>query len=390
MIFGFEPQGVGVISDTFQIPLTRSLRRFSSFPVGQDSGDRPASLRSFYGGEENQLVEVARQTLVSHRSNPKSFPYNPLLLCGGTGTGKSFLAHCFASLWLDAGQVVGSTSSTSNETRCRILLTTGADWARSFADAIRKDQVANWRATCRHASLFVLDDVQQLFRRDAAQSELLQLMDDFQSMDIPMILTSPSQPALLDRLDKRLVSRLSSGLVIDLQPPSLESRKGIVRELSKQQATPLTNEAIDWFTESYRGTVPVLQNMLYGALAHHASDHAPNLIDKPTLRRLIEKWESAKKVDLAEITRVVSRYTKVSQKQLAGPTRKQQVVQARSLAMYLANEIYGYSLREIGNHFGGRDHTTVLHACKKIHERALSDPLTKKAVEELRRILSAK
>ena len=174
--------------------------------------------------------------------------------CGGSGTGKSFLAHCFAGLWLDAATLVENSSSdpgmarkvalsrqspnASSPNAHRILLTTGADWARSFADAIRKEQVPVWRDTCRQASLFILDDVQQLFRRDGAQLELIQLMDELLATDVPMIVTSPAQPALLDRLDKRLTSRLAGGLVIDLQPPSLESRKAIVREISARQTNP--------------------------------------------------------------------------------------------------------------------------------------------------------
>ena len=399
-----------MVSDTFQIPLTRSMRRMSSYGSGPDADpSRSAALRSFYGGDENRLVELARQTLLSHRIDAEAFPYNPLLLCGGSGTGKSFLAHCFAGLWLDAATLVENSSSdpgmarkvalsrqspnASSPNAHRILLTTGADWARSFADAIRKEQVPVWRDTCRQASLFILDDVQQLFRRDGAQLELIQLMDELLATDVPMIVTSPAQPALLDRLDKRLTSRLAGGLVIDLQPPSLESRKAIVREISARQTNPLSEEAIDWFTETYRGTVPSLQTMLFGALSglatkNYAVKDAP--ISKPMLRRLIESWESSKKVDLAEIVRVVSRYTKISRKEMIGSTRKQQVVQARSLAMYLAKEVYGYSLREIGHHFGGRDHTTVLHACKKIHERSLGDPVTKLAVEELRKILAGR
>ena len=415
-----------MVSDTFQIPLTRSMRRMTSYGSGSNADpSRSAALRSFYGGDENRLVELARQTLLSHRIDAEAFPYNPLLLCGGSGTGKSFLAHCFAGIWMDAATLVENASSDSGSSRNvatfrntqktqsqgkspassqgnsqgnsanahRILLTTGADWARSFADAIRKEQVAVWRDTCRQASLFILDDVQQLFRRDGAQLELIQLMDEFLASDVPMIVTSPTQPALLDRLDKRLTSRLAGGLVIDLQPPSLASRKAIVREISARQTNPLSEEAIDWFTETYRGTVPSLQTMLFGALSglatkNYAVKDAP--VSKSMLRRLIESWESSKKVDLAEIVRVVSRYTRISRKEMIGSTRKQNVVQARSLAMYLAKEVYGYSLREIGHHFGGRDHTTVLHACKKIHERALGDPVTKLAVEELRKTLTAR
>ena len=400
-----------MVSDTFQIPLTRSMRRMTSRGTGSAADpSRTDAVRSFYGGDENRLVDLARKTLLSHRIDAKSFPYSPLLLCGGSGTGKSFLAHCFAGIWLDAATLVENSRSgsapqekanpqTDNSQQStpqnahRILLTTGADWARSFADAIRKDQVPVWRETCRQASLFILDDVQQLVRREGAQLELIQLLDEFLAADIPMIVTSPSQPALLDRLDKRLTSRLSGGLVIDLQPPNLESRKAIVRELSARQTNPLSEEAIDWFTETYRGTVPSLQTMLFGALAglatkNYAVKDAP--ISKSLLRRLIDSWESSKKVEIAEVVRVVSRYTKISRKDIVGSTRKQQVVQSRSLAMYLAKEVYGYSLREIGHHFGGRDHTTVLHACKKIHERSLADPVTKLAVEELRKILAAR
>ena len=381
-----------MVSDTFQIPLTRSWQRFSSLDLGKRTPAKTSlPLRSFYGGVENQLVEFARHTLLTHRKDPQEFVYNPLFLCGGAGTGKSFLAHCFAGLWLDAENSKSGPTSAPADNRCRILLTTGADWARSFAEAIRQEQVTNWRATCRHASLFVLDDVQQLVRRKGAQQELIHLMDEFRSLHIPMVITSHHQPAMLEQLNGRLTSRLSAGLVIDLQPPSLESRKAIVRALSDQQDTQISDEAIDWFSETYRGTVPVLQNMLFGALAEFAVVNPPQTtcIDKPTLRRMVERWESAKKMDLSDIVRVVSHYTRISRKDMIGSTRKQAIVQARSLAMYLAKEVYGYSLREIGNHFSGRDHTTVLHACNKIHERASGDPPTKQSVEELKRMLAA-
>ncbi len=350
------------------------------------SGDTIAQQECFVGDNENRLVRVVAESLLA---NQGGFDLNPIVLCGHSGVGKTLLVHCLVQQWKSIHQNT-------------VIQFTGADWARSYVNAVHRDEISVWRENARNAALFVLDDVPQLLRQPTAQRELCLLLNDRQLNESPTILTLPENPAECEGLDRNLASRLDGGLVLKLHPPGMEARQRIIERIMHLFSRKMSVEARDWFAEQFSGNVPSLQNALFGCLSSSEKasrkigkngkndnhrDPADSCIEKSELKRLYSQWIASQQVSLKSISESVSRYCQVSLKDMKSPSRRHSYVQARSLAMYLAKRLSGKSLRVIGQHFGGRDHTTVLHACQKIETAQDSDPTIQLAVQELTQIL---
>jgi len=330
----------------------------------------------FVGCRENLLVETALKSLLESSATGTTWPYNPLVLCGSSGSGKSLVANCLTGRWI-------------RELNSRkVVITTGADFRRSFSQAVSSDNVEVWRSRCRSASLMMIDDIHQLRRATRAQRELVLLLDDLAGQSVPIIGTLPTHPAANAGLLSQLTSRLSMGLTIEVQAPGAEARLQILKHLLRQQPFDLSESALCWFAKRYHGNVPSLRNRLQGSLALNSSELGKEPIDRQTLKQLIDRWESRQNYSIKDVTRIVGRYCQVSRERILGSSRKQPIVLARSIAMFLCKELFGFSLRDIGHFFGGRDRSTVLHACQKIERLSKTDPPLRLTLDELRRILA--
>ncbi|MEM7311700.1 MAG: helix-turn-helix domain-containing protein [Planctomycetota bacterium] len=387
---GVTPQGVGVVSGTFEIPLVRMVG--GNLPRQSGVAVRVSDL-AYVGDDDNLLVKTVLNSLVEpktsgdesssndarrDRQDSYGWTYNPLVICGASGTGKSLLANCYAGLW-----------HTNSDSILPVHIQSGADWARDYAQAVNAELVPKWREECRECSMFVLDDVLLLRNRANAQRELVDLIDDLVESNIPLVVTNTIAPSACEYLHPRLASRLSSGLTLELNPPGVMARQQIVHRLARQQNQTLSSDAATWFAEKQFGTVPSIRNALSGCLARSTKSQSASVeITQTELRQLFESWQSDLGLPIKLITRVVARYCQTTQQDMLGLSRKKPVVQARSMAMYLARKFSGASLREIGRHFGDRDHTTVLHACTKIESDLANEPTMRVAIDELQRILS--
>ncbi len=375
-----------MVSGTFEIPLVQLVG--SEYPRRSKAPVRLTNL-AYIGDDANLLVKTVLSSLVDPNATeqdtddrlsdgPSHWGYNPLVICGSSGTGKSLLANCFAGAW-----------HAKSHSPLPVHIQSGADWARDYAQAVKNELVAAWRDECRQCSMFVLDDLLPLKNRANAQRELVDLIDDLIADNTPFLATNTIATSACDYLHPRLASRLSGGLTLELNPPGPEARKRIVHNLALQQNKSLSSEAAMWFAEKQSGTVPSLRNALSGCLARTKQLQLPiSEISQPAIRQLFEVWQSELSVPIKVITRVVARYSQTTQQDMLGLSRKKPVVQARSMAMYLARKLSGCSLREIGRYFGDRDHTTVLHACTKIESDLANEPTMRVAIDELQRILS--
>lgn len=365
-----------MVSDTFEIPLIQSGSPVALSAQTLRSTTSP-TVRAFVGGAENRLVPTALENLLaqSNRDATEFVDFNPLVLCGRSGIGKSLLAHCLASHW------------QAQHSNSKVGFYSGKDWSRAYVQAIKDDAIAAWREDCRRVGLFVVDDITQLAKHFIAQRELVLLLDDLIAAQVPIIATSPIDLLQCDGVDSAITSRLSGGLVIQLQPPGPHTRRRIVQQMTHNAPRNITSEAQQWFATQFSGSVPALQNALLGCLSRAKRDQTE--IGQQELRRLHAEWLQLRSVSLKAITKSVSRYCQIPVKDMIGSSRRHSIVQARSLAMYLAKQLSGQSLRAIGQHFGGRDHTTVLHACQKIEANQPNDPALRMAVDELTQILSS-
>lgn len=391
----------GVFTIPLSVPtVTREARDGSDRPYPKpprEKSPRSTRLREFIAGAENRLAVDAIQHLLAATSNtpgnpasldnasldnaaddtPRTSPqadYNPWVLYGMSGTGKSHLARGLAAEW---------SRRRPTET---VTCLTATEFAGQYVDAIEARAVDDWRARLRQPGLFVLEDVGQLVTRGAAQAELAQTLDALVDCGAVVVVTSRVAPSDLAGLTPRLRSRLTAGLALGLAPPGVDARAAIIEQLADSRTLALSKSAARLLAEGLAGGVPELA----GALAHleQRAGGANRCIDDAFVRHYLTERDAPRKANLQGIAARTARYFALRVADLQSPSRRRAVVVPRNVAMYLARQLTGKSLKQIGDYFGGRDHTTVLHGCRKAEDLIQTDPGTRHAIVELRQGLA--
>jgi len=334
------------------------------------------ALAEYIGGLENSLVPVALETVFQEQ--PK---FNPIVFFGPTGTGKSLLVQLIATRW------------KRDNKAARMVLTTGADFAREYAHAVETDSISDLRLKYRRAGLVAIDDLHEIEDKTAAQSELVRTLDALLDRHQRVIVTLPHSPADTAVLLPTLSGRLSAGLTVPLHPPGPAARRLILRSLASARCISLPNRVVDLVASDTLsdtrkpGTVPRLLQTLLRLEQFPFDRHAA--ISEQDLRRCLQTADDGEQLQLQSITKRVSKYFNLRSADLKGKTRQQRVVRARGVAMFLARQLTANSLESVGRHFGNRDHTTVLHACRKTESLIEADPSIRQAVEDLKTELTA-
>lgn len=345
---------------------TRSARKNTPAPA----------LAEYIGGVENSLVPVALETMFQEQ--PK---FNPIAFFGPAGTGKSLLVQLIAARWKHENRAA------------RLVVTTGADFAREYARALETDSVPDLRLKYRRASLVAIDDLHEIGEKTAAQNELVQTLDALLVRHQRVVVTLAQSPADTTVLLPTLAGRLAAGLTVPLHPPGPAARRLILRALASARNLSLPDRVIelvasDALSDALKpGTVPrLLQTLLRLEQLPFDSDTP---INEQDLRRCLQSPDEDDEPQLHFITKRVSRYFNLRTSDLKSKTRQQRVVRARGVAMFLARQLTANSLETVGRHFGNRDHTTVLHACRKTEALLELDPSIRQAVEDLKTELTA-
>jgi chromosomal replication initiator protein len=365
--------------------------RIAGAPQAEPSATRQdaASTSSghFLAGPENRLVEVAvcsllaapPDRLASVDSPPESLPtvrYNPLVLYGPSGTGKSHLARGLAAAWKTRGHQ-------------RVVCTSAVDFARELAEAIETQAVEEFRAKHRSAALLVVEDLGMLATRKAgklnAQEELIHTLDALLAEDRQVIVTASAAPEELPGILPALASRLIAGLTIPLAPPGPEARLAILQQLAACRQSELPESAARALAEGLSGTA----RELAGALMEleMRSPHRQGRIDLAAARQFLDRRNHARRPTLHQIALLTARHFSLRLSDLRSPARRRALVTARGVAVHLARRLTGETLERIGSYFGGRDHTTVLHSCRQIKTLMKDDSSIRQSVELLRETL---
>jgi len=357
-----------VVTGTFTIPLD-----------GLDHGrqftrlDQAFTLRWYIGGRENELVRWAVSELTG--DSPQ---FNPLTFYGPTSIGKTTLLcgieHCWAN---SLGQDV--------------LLTNGADFDRGYAYAIETSAVPEFREKHRRPGLIIIDDLQLLSNKPAAQQEFANLLDWRLDAKAPIVLALGVSPVELAGFSEGLASRLAGGMLLPLHLPAPATRRAILDCLLKQAglAFPVVvREAVAGQCgglNSPFSTVPEIRHAIL-ELQHAAEESGlpPSLDDAMAL---INRELIVRKPTLNQIAKKVARHFNVRMSDLKSASRRQWVVRARGVVFYLARQLTGDSFQRLGQLLGGRDHSTVMHACRRIKSLVESDPAISMAVSRLHREL---
>ncbi|MBN2023623.1 MAG: ATP-binding protein [Pirellulales bacterium] len=325
----------------------------------------------FFVGPENDLVPVAVQAVLDDAATDRpSRKYNPLVFFGATGTGKSHLVRGLAAAYrarLPAASVV---------------CVAAADFAREYADAIETQSVEEFRRRHGRARLLVVEDVTLLADRPAAQRELIQAVDAALAAGRRVIATAGLPPGQWPQIAPALQSRLAAGLSVGLASPERATRQAILRELARQRDVVLPEPAVELLAAALKTSV----RLLMGAVGTLAADSRATgrTIDVDAVRRFLARKQQQSQVDLREIAAVTARCFGLTVTQLRSRTRRREVVTARGVAMYLARQLTNENLERIGDYFGGRDHTTVLHGCRKTETLLQTEPSVQQAVVHLR------
>lgn len=324
------------------------------------------ALRAFHAGPENLLLRVAAESLL----DPQRPPFTPLLLLGPSGVGKTHLAHGLARRW--------------TETLCegKVVCLTGGEFAKTFAEAIDGDTVRNFRRQMRTARLFVLDDLTALTKKPAALKELLFTLDALEQSGAAAVVTSRLAPGEQPQLPPALVSRLIGGLVITLSPPGCEARRAILEELANSAGLTLSPTAAETLADEVTASVPELLQVLLRISRGESN------IDAQRAQQFLSDRGAQQQPTMSAIVAVTAKQFSLKISMLKSASRNRTVVSARSVAMYLARKLTSQSLEQIGRAFGNRDHSTVLHNCRKIEKLLKTDPATRQTVAQLQKLLS--
>ncbi len=323
-------------------------------------------LDDFVIGPENRQLLAAVESILRGESSLGQ----PTVFYGPSGCGKSHLARVLVQLW----------RQRRNRRSARYV--TGPDFARHLAEAIDTKSTDEFRHSYRRLGLLVLDDVHLLQGRVPAQEELARTLDAVIESGGSAVLTASVAPERLDKLVSHLQSRLVGGLAIGLALPGWEARRAILEALATRRSMLLADEVLDALATAVRGSAAALAGALARLeLAAHIDGQPPTV---HTVQRVIKARPELPRPSIAEIALAAAKYFSLRLRDLRGPSRRQAIVTARDVAMYLARTMSQAPLDQIGRYFARRDHTTVAHACRKTERLLATDPLVRSAVDHLR------
>ena len=357
-----------MVDGVINIPL-RGRPLVETTSADTEGGER-AALDHFVAGPENRLAEVAVRGVL-HGDSPS---YNPVVIYGPAGTGKSHLAWGIAEF---RSRQLADQSATDR----RVVCVSARTFARELANAFEVHSVEEFRQKYRECDLLVLEDVGQLAGKAAAQEELVHTIDELIANDAQLVVTSAEHPTQLVRISPALRSRLIGGLTAQLSPPSRAVRAIVLRRLARLRRIELHTAAAAMLTKEISGTVPRLIDALLEMEKPARLDGG--VIDCDLAQAYLDNHAARRGPQIRQIAIQTARYFSLRLADLRGPSRQRNIVTARSVAMYLARTLNGANYQLIGQEFGGRDHTTVMHSYRKIKRMVKSDPAIQKAVEHL-------
>jgi chromosomal replication initiator protein len=327
-------------------------------------GGGPTWASRFVAGPENALALGAVEDVCTRSTCPS----NPLVLYGPTGIGKSHLAHAIACHVAEAQP--GSS----------VVYESAADFARGFAEAVESRGVLPWREAHRSATLLVLDDLEQLADRLAAQIEFLHTIDSLRDTGDRIVVTARGVPSRIPHLLPALTSRLSAGLTVRLAAPGPATRLVVLRMIAAARDLSISEDALRLLADELAVTVPELSGALHDL---NAGGNPGEPVDSRAAASYVRSRVGGRRATLRDIATHTARYYAMHVADLRGPSRRRNIANARAVAMYMARQLTDKSYCAVGKYFGGRDHTTVLHGCRKTKELMAQDTGLRQVVLEL-------
>ncbi|WP_444887619.1 chromosomal replication initiator protein DnaA [Microbulbifer sp. JMSA008] len=334
--------------------------------------NRNFTFKSFVEGKSNQLGLAAAQQI---SDNPGG-AYNPLFIYGGVGLGKTHLMHAVGNALLERNP------------NAKVVYLHSERFVADMVKALQLNAISDFKRYYRSVDALLIDDIQFFAGKERSQEEFFHTFNALLEGGQQIILTCDRYPKEIDGLEERLKSRFGWGLTVAVEPPELETRVAILMKKAEQFGVELPHDSAFFIAQRIRSNVRELEGALRRVIAN--SQFTGRAIDDVLVREALKDLLALQDrlVSVDNIQRVVAEYYKIKVADLLSKRRSRSVARPRQVAMSLAKELTNHSLPEIGDAFGGRDHTTVLHACRKIRELQESDADIREDVKLLTRSLT--
>ena len=329
------------------------------------------SFDNFVVGDKSQFAFSAAFAVAQ---NPGSTKYNPLLIFGGSGLGKTHLIQAIGNYILEG------------DTGKRVRYLTADDFQREYVDSLKNgvtNEMSNYYRS--EVDVLLIDDVQFLSGKIETQNEFFHIFNTLHQGSKQIVLTSDVPPSEIKDLSERLVSRFSWGLTVDIKPPDAETREAILRKKAEASQLELDDEILQYLATYIEGSVRLLEGAVRKLLFVASSRNHD--IDMAMAREVVAEIAPTikRRVGIEAIIHAVAKYYEVSEDRLLEAGRgTKEVAHARQVAMYLMKQLTTLSLKSVGTRFGNRDHSTVVHACKTIEKEMLDDPSFARVVDNLK------
>lgn len=328
---------------------------------------------NFIVGDGNKMARAAAMAVAAS----PGVEYNPLFLYGGVGLGKTHLM-----------QAIGH-EILANNANAKVKYVTSEQFTNDFVEAIRNHSTPQFHEEYRTVDLLLVDDIQFIGgNKQSTQEEFFHTFNALYNNNKHIVLTSDRDASQIPELENRLVSRFKQGLSTDITPPDLETRIAILRNKAEINHIDVSNETMTYIAGQIDSNVRELEGALTSVNAYAKMMNEPLTLDVAAKALRNYKNESSKNVTtIPRIQQVVADYFDITVEDLTGKTRKRSIVVPRQIAMYLAREITKDSLPTIGKEFGGKDHTTVMHAVERVETLLKESPDTRSDISSIKNLL---
>lgn len=322
---------------------------------------------------EGDCNRLARSAAMAIAENPGKNSFNPFFVYGTTGLGKT---HLIQSIGNKVKQQFGDEFS--------VLYVSSETFTNEFVQAIRNNRASEFTMFYRHIDVLIVDDIQFFSGKEKTQEEFFHIFNALHQEGKQIILSSDRAPKDIPDIEERLISRFSWGLSADLQVPEYETRYAILERKANDNGIAIDPTIIEFIAHNFKSNVRDLEGAIIKLLATASLKHIDEIdlgMAKSVLRDMVKSSQS--QLSIEAIQNYVCDYFGIDTNKVREKTRKQEIVEARQMAMYLSKKFTKSSLKTIGLQFGGRDHSTVIHAISTIEERLETSPKHKRMLQEL-------
>ncbi len=325
------------------------------------------TFEAYIQGSGNNLAAAAARAVADSPAKA----YNPLFIYGGVGLGKTHLMHAIGHAVLQKRR------------KARVVYMSAERFTNEMIDSISEAQMKKFRRNYRNVDVLLVDDIQFLANKERTQEEFFHTFNELHGAYKQIVISSDRPPKQIPTLEDRLRSRFEWGMIADIQPPDVETRTAILRKKAEKCGIPIPNDVTALIAEKIPSNIRELEGALTRVVAYSSLQRKP-----VTLNLALEALQGllsdspVQILDIRSIQEIVAEYFGITLADILGKRRDQRVVRPRQVAMYLCKEMIGASYPEIGLQFGGKDHTTVMHAYRKVEEN-LSDTFYKTSLDNI-------